>query len=226
MNEKRQRAFDDWFVSCYTDDLNLYENLYEVWDAGCGWMKDELNKRAEEMYEEDKEEQSEKKPRKMNVMKTLHSYEAEQYIIGACLKDNSVWESVNKRISHLDFYRAAHSDCFDVISGLMSTDGHVDVVTLMFNLKHTDYYKKMLDEKGFDGEYIKSLVNSITEIKNIDAYVDIIKETSCLRLLLSMLEQSIYHIYRGACLDNVLIELEGFVEEIKSRNSSIYTVEQ
>jgi hypothetical protein len=40
MNEKRQKALDDWWLLHATEDQRM--TPAEIWNAACDWMKEEI----------------------------------------------------------------------------------------------------------------------------------------------------------------------------------------
>ncbi|MBS0358440.1 MAG: replicative DNA helicase [Proteobacteria bacterium] len=109
-----------------------------------------------------------------------HSIEAEQSVLGGLMLDNQAWDKVQTKLIESDFYRYEHRLIFRVMKGLSHKNSPFDVVTVMEALKSIHE----LDNAG--GEvFLFSLANNTPSVANIEAYVDIVRERSILRQLIS-----------------------------------------
>lgn len=110
-----------------------------------------------------------------------HSIEAEQSVLGGLLLDNQAWDKVSGKLCTEDFYRYQHKMLFEALSDLSKRDQPFDVITIAESLKS----KGELDNVG--GEpYLFELSNNIPSVANIAAYVDIVREKSVHRQLISV----------------------------------------
>ena len=110
-----------------------------------------------------------------------HSIEAEQSVLGGVLLDNQTWDRVAETLSEVDFYRNEHRLIFREIKRLMEQLQPVDVLTL------TDALKQSGDlEKAGGDVYLFGLAKNTPSASNISAYIDIVRERSILRQLISV----------------------------------------
>ena len=118
----------------------------------------------------------------VNFGKVLpHSLEAEQSVLGSLMIDGGAVEKALNLIAAEDFYYEANSEIFDAIKTIHQYDVPADIVTVGDELKK----RGKIDYVG-GLEYLAGLTENIITSKNISAYLDIIKEKSILRKLISV----------------------------------------
>jgi len=129
----------------------------------------------------------------MNELRKLpYSQEAEEYVIGAILIENSLASEVTTRLEPNDFYIEANKNIFSVISYLEKNQEEIDISSLADELKR----RNLLEASG-GLNYLLELMDSIPSVVNVHAYVDIIKEKSIQRQLLNAMTD-----LSNAILDN------------------------
>lgn len=107
------------------------------------------------------------------------SLEAEQSILGAMmLSAESALLSVSK-IKERDFYSEMHKRIFRAMHGLITAGKPVDLVTVTERLELEG--KLSLEELT----YLSDLTARVPTVKNIEVYIDIVREKSLLRQVLS-----------------------------------------
>ncbi len=120
-----------------------------------------------------------------------HSLEAEQTVLGALLMDGSAVERTLNVIRAEDFYYEANSEIFDAIKTVHQFDIPVDIITVTNELKK----RSKLEQTG-GIEYLAGLTENIVSTKSISAYLDIIKEKSTLRKIISISNELIEKGYK------------------------------
>lgn len=110
-----------------------------------------------------------------------HSIEAEQSVLGGLLLDNQAWDKVSGKLCTEDFYRHQHKMLFEALSDLSKRDQPFDVITVAESLKSLGE----LDNVGGES-YLFELSNNIPSVANIGAYVEIVREKSVHRQLISV----------------------------------------
>lgn len=120
-----------------------------------------------------------------------HSLEAEQTVLGALLMDGSAVEKTLNVILAEDFYYEANSEIFDAIKTVHQFDIPVDIITVTNELKK----RGKLEQTG-GIEYLAGLTENIVSTKSISAYLDIIKEKSTLRKIISISNELIEKGYK------------------------------
>ena len=113
-----------------------------------------------------------------------HAIEAEQSILGGLLLDNQAWDKVSGKLCTEDFYRHEHRMLFEALADLSKRDQPFDVITLAESLKSLGELENVGGEP-----YLFELSNNIPSVANIAAYVDIVREKSVHRQLISVSNQ-------------------------------------
>ncbi len=120
----------------------------------------------------------------MNINKKkilIHSLEAEQATLGSIILDNESWDLVSRSINRMDFYSREHQIIYEGIEFLFSDCQAVDIITLSNFL-----VKKNLFEKIGGFEYLSAIVRNTPATANVIFYVNIIREKSMLRNIISI----------------------------------------
>ena len=106
--------------------------------------------------------------------------EAEQSILGSLMISKDAIASVLGNIHPDDFYLSRHAEQFKAILSLYQKNEAVDVVTVVDELNKLN----SLDKAG-GYEYIVDVLNSVPTAANVHHYVDIVKEKSVLRKMIT-----------------------------------------
>lgn len=106
-----------------------------------------------------------------DVFRDLH---AEASVLGAILRNNDTIAIAADRIGPEDFSRAAHGLIFDAMLRLWQGRRAIDVMTIV------DVLGPKADDAG-GVAYISKTIDECPRSKNIDAYVDIVKERATRR---------------------------------------------
>ena len=108
-----------------------------------------------------------------------HSLEAEQSVLGGLMLDNDAWLQVVEKLNHQDFYRRDHAAVFRAIEALANENKPYDIITLSEWLESQDQLEMV---GGID--YLAQLADNTPTAANIEAYADIVRDRSVLRLLI------------------------------------------
>ncbi len=106
--------------------------------------------------------------------------EAEQSILGALMISKDAIASVLGQIQPEDFYVNRHAEFFKAILSLYQKNEAIDVVTVVDELNKLN----TLDKAG-GREYIVDVLNSVPTAANVHHYVEIVKEKSMLRKMIT-----------------------------------------
>ncbi len=109
-----------------------------------------------------------------------HAKEAEEYILGGVLLENSSLDVITEIISPDDFYAERHAIIFEVMLHLMDRGLPIDLVTLVEEIE-----KKGRQDKVGGAGYIAQLADRIPTTANIEYYAKIIREKAILRSLIA-----------------------------------------
>ena len=109
-----------------------------------------------------------------------HSVEAEQSVLGSILLDKDAMISVSETLIPEDFYKEAHKVIYECMLKLYNSQSEIDLITLAEELRDQGY----LDDIG-GIPYITSLSTIVPTTSNIKYYVNIVKEKSIVRQLIS-----------------------------------------
>jgi hypothetical protein len=116
--------------------------------------------------------------------KILHSYEAEQAVLGGLLLENEAWATVKSKLSNDDFYEASHKIIFDALTDELSAGGACDVLTLSEKLKLDD---KLISVGG--EAYLFNLAHTIPKTSNIELYASVLKNRTKMRKVFEIAEE-------------------------------------
>ena len=109
-----------------------------------------------------------------------HSVEAEQSVLGSILLDKDAMISVSETLIPEDFYKEAHRVIYECMLKLYNNHSEIDLITLADELRDQGY----LDDIGGIA-YITSLSTIVPTTSNIKYYINIVKEKSISRQLIS-----------------------------------------
>ena len=109
-----------------------------------------------------------------------HSVEAEQSVLGSILLDKDAMISVSETLMPEDFYKEAHRVIYECMLKLYNNQSEIDLITLADELRDQGY----LDDIGGIA-YITSLSTIVPTTSNIKYYINIVKEKSISRQLIS-----------------------------------------
>lgn len=113
-----------------------------------------------------------------------HQAEAERAILGAILKDTTAISTVLEKVEDLDFYIPANREIFMAMTDLHAEGKPVDEVTVVEYLDS----RNMLREAG-GVSYITDLRRALPALVNLPYYLQIVKEKSTLRKLITACEE-------------------------------------
>lgn len=142
--------------------------------------------------------------------------EAEQSILGALMLDNSV---INQAVDlHHDFYQRGHQVIYDAIVNLDAKNIEIDVITVS---EYLSEYETLDSVGGLS--YLGILAKNTPNIKNVKAYVKIIKEKSILRKLIEASAEIIATSYQpeGKKPDEILDYADSLIGKILHNSTSL-----
>ena len=130
-----------------------------------------------------------------------HSVEAEQSVLGSILLDKEAMISVSETLVPEDFYKEAHKVIYESMLKLYNSQSEIDLITLRDELRYHGY----LDYIGGIA-YITSLSTVVPTTSNIKYYVNIVKEKSISRQLISAANDIINLGYDGSAKVEYVLE--------------------
>ena len=130
-----------------------------------------------------------------------HSVEAEQSVLGSILLDKEAMISVSETLVPEDFYKEAHKVIYESMLKLYNSQSEIDLIKLTDELRDQGY----LDDIGGIA-YITSLSTVVPTTSNIKYYVNIVKEKSISRQLISAANDIINLGYDGSAKVEYVLE--------------------
>ena len=130
-----------------------------------------------------------------------HSVEAEQSVLGSILLDKEAMISVSETLVPEDFYKEEHKVIYESMLKLYNSQSEIDLITLTDELRDQGY----LDDIGGIA-YITSLSTVVPTTSNIKYYVNIVKEKSISRQLISAANDIINLGYDGSAKVEYVLE--------------------
>lgn len=122
-----------------------------------------------------------------------HSVEAEQSVLGSILLDKEAIISVSETLVADDFYKEAHKVIYESMLKLYNNQSEIDLITLADELRDQGYLN---DIGGLP--YLTSLSTIVPTTSNIKYYVNIVKDKSVVRQLISAANDIINSGYDGS----------------------------
>lgn len=113
-----------------------------------------------------------------------NNVEAERFILGAILLDNTTLNQAAEHLKAEDFFLVSHRKIFEKMLGLFEASRAIDPITLQEELRRA----AELDVIGGPA-YIASLFDGVPRFSNIENYVKIVKGKSTLRKLINAANQ-------------------------------------
>lgn len=118
--------------------------------------------------------------------------EAEQFILGAILIDNSALTTALELLTYEDFYKDSHKKIFMAMAELFNKNEPIDLITM------TDYLRRINDLEAVGGsQYLTSLVTMVPTSANIKYHSMIVREKSMLRGLLRSVTDIAGNVYES-----------------------------
>lgn len=113
---------------------------------------------------------------------SLHSLEAEQSVIGACLLDNALIDRLADAVTHQDFHTLEHAVIWSAMTRLRSGGQDVDVVTVAERMEH----EHASDDVG-GLAYLAEIARNTPSTANAMTYAEIVVDLAGRRRLLDEL---------------------------------------
>lgn len=109
-----------------------------------------------------------------------HNREAEEFILGGILLENSALDMVMEKLAPSDFYSERHRIIFEEMMTLREKGLPIDFVSLSEAIER----RTLLDKVG-GASYIAQLADRIPTTANIEYYADLMRDKAILRALIS-----------------------------------------
>jgi replicative DNA helicase len=137
--------------------------------------------------------------------------DAERFLLGSILLDDSAYPQVEGSIAPDDFSLEKHRRIFARMKDLYDRGVLVDHVTVANELM------KLGQLESVDGlGYLLSLAAGLPEIANVESYIRIVKEKALLRMTIFACQKVIDHCFQSKASEEILLTAEAFLERIRS----------
>jgi replicative DNA helicase len=141
--------------------------------------------------------------------------EAEMAVLGSMLLDEDAISVACELLDIGSFYKDSHKKIFEAMLDLYNANKAVDLITLTDGLKKNG----LLEEIG-GVSFLTALANSVPTAANINNYVNIVKEKSILRTLISNATRIVSLCYESeGNIDEVVDSAERFIFEVSDRKT-------
>jgi replicative DNA helicase len=150
------------------------------------------------------------------------SIEAEQAILGGIILENDIFDIVDNRVSHDDFYKKGHKLIYSSIKYLLEKNIIVDLITL------SEFLKKNNDLDKVGGKfYLDNLIRNTPGSDNMEIYVKIVKDYSSLRQLIMISKNIIDEALniRNSDVQEIINNAEKKILSITKKNKSEYEID-
>ncbi len=151
------------------------------------------------------------------MKKMPFNLKAEKGDLGAVLIDQNTIRRVSQRLEKVDFYKASHQHIFDAMVYLIDNGSDIDYTTILEILT-----KRKLDREVGGIDYLVELSNILPTSENVDSYIDIVKNKSLDRQIITMATNIAEASYSQDMSTEDLIEMteETVFEVTKKRKSA------
>jgi replicative DNA helicase len=145
-----------------------------------------------------------------------HNLEAEKSVLGGLLVDPSSIDLVQNRLAPTDFYKPSHVIVYEAILALVLKSENVDFLTVSHYLTS----KNQLSQVG-GAAYLAELAEATLGAANLEAYVEIVANTSLLRKLIQTSQKVVDRAFRAdfESVDAFLNEVEAEVFKLSENNN-------
>ncbi|MFP7699528.1 MAG: replicative DNA helicase [Candidatus Phytoplasma pyri] len=109
-------------------------------------------------------------------------FEAEQAILGIIFLNPQKMSFIDDVLNVEDFFDIKHKDIFQAMKDLFKQKKEIDYISVHSLLKE----KNISEDKEMDIYYLIDLVNLISDIKNLETYIELIKEAALKRELIEV----------------------------------------
>jgi replicative DNA helicase len=143
-----------------------------------------------------------------------HSLSAEVAILGAILLDNAAWFQT-ETLTQKDFYLHSHRVIYRCMAELASDGKKIDFVTL------TEVLSQHNELEMVGGvRYVTGLTDGLPRVKNIEQYIEIVKEKSSLRELIKISQDAIQGAYENEPAEQLIAETDRRICEIQGASKN------
>lgn len=143
-----------------------------------------------------------------------HSFEAERAILGAILLDNSCWWQTETLLP-ADFHLHSHRVIYKRMNDLIGDGKAIDFVTL------TEVLGQHREIEVVGGvAYVTSLTDGLPRVKNIEQYVNIVKDKSSLRGVIKICQSAIQSAHENEPAEQLIAETDRRICEIQGASKN------
>ncbi len=147
------------------------------------------------------------------LRKSPQNIDAEQFILGAIMLDNTALDKAIEKIMPDDFYKESHRKIFTAMIELIGKGEVIDLITLPEHLNRKD---ELYNVGGH--AYISSLLSVVPNAANIGYHAKIVHEKAILRSLIHNAETIVTRGYEGRKdVDEFLDDAEKLIFEVAEK---------
>ena len=132
-----------------------------------------------------------------------NNIDAEISVLGSMFLSVGALEKSVEELEEAQFYLDAHQKIFNVISSLHEKKIPIDITTVSNELEN----QKWLKQVG-GVEYLTEIVTKVASARNVDEYINIVREKSIRRKLIEEADQIATSAYGGEDINQVLENAE------------------
>ena len=158
--------------------------------------------------------QNQQKPNKKAKSDLPFNEHAEQAVLGSALLDKDALYTVLSSLVESDFYEGKHRLIYRAINNLRERGVNVDILTASEELLNL----KELDNIG-GVEYLQECCDAMVAFANLDYYIAIVNDQSCLRKLLTTMRQidEDYHTQEIENINDFILKSEEMIKDATER---------
>ena len=127
--------------------------------------------------------------------------EAEMYVLGSIIIDNSVMNTANGKLIPNDFFTEAHQSIYRAIESLYNQELSIDPISIL------DEMRRLKIEVNDDTkEYLFEIVDTVPSTASANLYIDVVKEKAIERELLNQMKELSNDILVGNLSFNAMLD--------------------
>ena len=119
-----------------------------------------------------------------NPKKIPQALEAEIYLLGSIFIKPEITGEILNQIDSKDFYSQKNQNIMQAIQNIYEAKRQIDEVTIIDELKRMNVF-----EASGGIEYLYEIINSVPNVANLEAYIEIIHQKKLERYLLEVVRK-------------------------------------
>ena len=127
--------------------------------------------------------------------------EAEMYVLGSIIIDNSVMNTANGKLIPNDFFTESHQSIYRAIESLYNQELAIDPISILDEMR-----RLKIEVNDETKEYLFEIVDTVPATASANLYIDVVKEKAIERELLNQMKELSNDILVGNLSFNAMLD--------------------